>query len=607
MNHTEKQKMLVVEVAGKKVGIPLWQFAKLGVGAKFSSVYVTKILDISADGKTGTVQCLDGNGEATGAIFDNVTMLGAITAIGGTSIVSMSEMAWSLRTTPANNKWQSICHGNGRFVAVSSDGTHRVMVSIDGKEWILCTDSVTNGAAWQSVCFYNGVFVAVASSGTNRVMTSPDGINWTIRKAAAQHSWRSVCGGNGRFVAVSSDGTKRVMISTDNGQTWSLPAAKPVANPWRSVCFGNGQFLAVASSGTNQVMVSSDGGETWTGYKPPHARVYRSVCFGAGKFVAVSSGSKTYHCMVSEDDGKTWTSYLMSNCDWQCVCYGDGLWVTVANSGSTSRILVADDGHSWSRRLVPKNLNWQSVCYGEGIFAGVATNGKGSRAMSSDATPGSVFNINNGFVGQYALVVEVDGTKFAVLPGGSLTGDPVEDEEQMEAEGLLDEATDLGAWIETHDDDTDAHAELFAALQELVEEHLEEEYAHLPLFEAKQDKITATGITNLLTAPEMIGGQPGTKAISDFATAQQGALAESALQTEIDPIYTADKPQIALKPKSQYFKRLLTILNSSKMWISTQTVGSLRSRSATIAHLQSMSSTKTLPKTLITMPQLKNL
>jgi hypothetical protein len=493
-------------------------------GQDFSTVYITKILDISADGKTGTVQCLDGNGEATGAIFDDVSMLGSITAIGGTAVVNMGETAWSLRATPADNKWLCVCHGNGRFVAISSDGTYRVMTSTDGRDWMLCNaSSVTNGGAWQSVCFGNGVFVAVASSGTNRVMVSTDGLNWSAYKAAAQNSWRSVCFGNNRFVAVSSDGTKRVMYSTDNGQTWSLPAVKPIANPWRSVCFGNGKFLAVSSSGTYQVMVSSDNGVTWIGYKASASRAYRSVCFGEGQFVAVSSGAKSYHCMVSENDGMTWTSYTMPNQAWQSVCYGDGLWVTVANSGSTSRVLVAEDGHSWARKLVPKNLNWHSVCYGNGLFVGVAANGKGSRAMTSEP---SAFNINYGFVGNYALVVEFEGTKFAVLQGGSLTGDPVEDEEQREEEGLLDDSVDLGALIETHNDDADAHAELFAALQELTEEHLEDEEAHLPLFAAKQNKITATGTTNLLTAPTALGGQPGTKPISDFATAAQGAKAE---------------------------------------------------------------------------------
>ena len=45
----------------------------------------------------------------------------------------------------------------------------------------------------------------------------------------------------------------------------------------------------------------------------------------------------------------------------------------------------------------------------------------------------------------------------------------------------------------------------------------------------KQDIITATGSTNLLTAPETAGGQPGIKPVSDFATASQGEKADNAV------------------------------------------------------------------------------
>ncbi|MFP3041911.1 hypothetical protein LQZ19_08825 [Treponema primitia] len=44
----------------------------------------------------------------------------------------------------------------------------------------------------------------------------------------------------------------------------------------------------------------------------------------------------------------------------------------------------------------------------------------------------------------------------------------------------------------------------------------------------KQGKITSTGATNLLTAPAQAGGNPGTKAIADFATAAQGTKADNA-------------------------------------------------------------------------------
>jgi len=93
------------------------------------------------------------------------------------------------------------------------------------------------------------------------------------------------------------------------------------------------------------------------------------------------------------------------------------------------------------------------------------------------------------------------------------------------------------------------------------------------LADSAQPKITATGNTNLLVAPNTVGGQPTTKPVSDFSTAAQGEAAETALQEieehiedtdshiqageretwnaalqeEVDPVYSADKSSLALK------------------------------------------------------------
>ena len=77
--------------------------------------------------------------------------------------------------------------GNGVFVAVAFDGTHRVMTSPDGVTWTAQTAAEANG--WDSVTFGNGVFVAVAQGGTHRVMTSPDGVTWTAQTAAEANTW----------------------------------------------------------------------------------------------------------------------------------------------------------------------------------------------------------------------------------------------------------------------------------------------------------------------------------------------------------------------------------------------------------------------------------
>ena len=70
------------------------------------------------------------------------------------------------------------------------------MTSPDGINWTSRSTPVDNN--WQSVCYGNGLFVAVSTSGEgNRVMTSPDGINWTIRSTPFDNNWYSVCYGDG--------------------------------------------------------------------------------------------------------------------------------------------------------------------------------------------------------------------------------------------------------------------------------------------------------------------------------------------------------------------------------------------------------------------------
>jgi hypothetical protein len=91
------------------------------------------------------------------------------------------------------------------------------MTSPDGINWTIRTSAADN--TWQSVCWSPGLglFVAVATIGTSaRVMTSSDGFNWTLRTPPVDNSWRSVCWSPdlGSFVAVSSSGTgNRVMTS----------------------------------------------------------------------------------------------------------------------------------------------------------------------------------------------------------------------------------------------------------------------------------------------------------------------------------------------------------------------------------------------------------
>jgi hypothetical protein len=126
----------------------------------------------------------------------------------------------------------------------------------DGTSWTAVAASEAN--SWRSVAYGNGVWVAVSSDGTNRVMRSTDdGVTWSAVAAAEANNWYGVAYGNGVWVAVAGDGTNRVMRSTDDGVTWSAVAATE-ANDWRSVAYANGVWVAVAYTGTNRVMRSVD-------------------------------------------------------------------------------------------------------------------------------------------------------------------------------------------------------------------------------------------------------------------------------------------------------------------------------------------------------------
>ena len=313
-----------------------------------------------------------------------VVLAGAAVLAGllvGTASPATSEGGeiWTARSASEANSWRSVAYGNGRFVAISDDGTNQVMTSTDGITW---TAGVAAEAhQWYSVTYGNGLFVAVSANGTNRVMTSPDGITWTIRSAAEANAWMSVTYGAGLFVAVSFTGTNRVMTSPD-GITWTARAAAE-ASTWHSVTYGNGLYVAVAYSGTNRVMTSPDG-ITWTARAAAEASTWYSVTYGNGLYVAVAY-SGTNRVMTSPD-GTAWTARSVAEANpWQAVTYANGLFVALSSSG-TNQAMTSPDGIAWALGPAAEANRWSSVTYGKGTFVAVSSNGT-NRVMTSPGPP----------------------------------------------------------------------------------------------------------------------------------------------------------------------------------------------------------------------------
>ena len=310
---------------------------------------------------------------------------------------------WTARTVPEANAWRSVCWSPelSLFVAVSENGTNRVMTSPNGITWTARTASELN--VWFSVCWSPElkIFVAVAISGTNRVMTSLDGTTWTPKTASEANQWRSVCWSAqlGLFVAVSDTGSNRIMTSI-NGSTWIARLATQL-NGWNSVCWSPelGLFVAVSWDGTNRVMTSPNG-TTWTPQSAAEANGWASICWSRelGIFVAVASSVTGTNTVMTSPDGITWTPRLAPLSGWLSICWSPELrlFIAIAWTGS-NRVMTSPDGINWTSRLATDGNVWVWLCWSPelGIAVAVLDSNGSNRVMTSSlkGRPPTSYNV----------------------------------------------------------------------------------------------------------------------------------------------------------------------------------------------------------------------
>jgi len=367
--------------------------AETAAGATLAPALVARLVDREGESVTGATARLRASlashpGASTLTGTTTVTTSAGVATFGPLSLTqagtgytfSISDdqpaTTFTARSAAASSQWQSVTHGTGRYVAVASSGTTRVMRSVDGRTWTGVTEGVPS-SAWTSVTFGNGLYVAVALSGTTRVMTSPNGLTWTGRTIEPAEL-RSVTYGAGLFVAVASGGTRRVMTSPD-GITWTGRVVP--SELWQAVTYGGGRFVAVASSGDTPVMSSTDG-LSWTAHVAPGSSNWSSVTHGAGVFVAVSDGGDDQ--IMTSPDGVVWTVRTAVHSEmWRSVAYGTGVFLAVSLNGSP-RAMTSVDGVTWSATTFEEDSRWHGVSYGGGQFVAVASQGA-SRVMTSSA------------------------------------------------------------------------------------------------------------------------------------------------------------------------------------------------------------------------------
>jgi len=139
---------------------------------------------------------------------------GVFCAIGGTvsSFTGSDPTKWYAGATLPSKTWASIAYGNGRFIALASDGTICYTINWQQGAWTTSPSYAANNTwvtavnnplyangvtTWSRIKYGQGLFIAIATS-SQACATSPDGVNWTYYATGMPSSsnWLGLAFGN---------------------------------------------------------------------------------------------------------------------------------------------------------------------------------------------------------------------------------------------------------------------------------------------------------------------------------------------------------------------------------------------------------------------------
>jgi len=160
---------------------------------------------------------------------------GVFCAIGGTVTAWMKSdpTTWSTGGTLPNKTWTGLAYGNGRFVALASDGTvyytynwqtsaWGTSPNVTNNTWVSIKNNPLNASGittWSNIRYGEGLFVAIATS-SQAVATSWDGVNWTFYATGMPSSsnWTGLAFGNPQNATLGAVPTW-VSVSATSGTT----------------------------------------------------------------------------------------------------------------------------------------------------------------------------------------------------------------------------------------------------------------------------------------------------------------------------------------------------------------------------------------------------
>jgi len=223
---------------------------------------------------------------------------GLFVAIGGTvsSWMQSNPASWTTGGTLSNKTWVGVVYGNGRFVALASDGTVAYTINWQTSGWTASPAATNNTwtniknnplttsgiSSWSSIAYGEGLFVAIATS-SQATATSWDGVNWTYYGAGMPSSsnWQGLAFGNPQNATLGAVPTW-VAVSKTSGTTAASIAtgATPLAR------------TVIVSNQVSQIRMVEPG----SGF--PRGNVTATTYY-AGTSVTVNSSSSTTITLAS--------------------------------------------------------------------------------------------------------------------------------------------------------------------------------------------------------------------------------------------------------------------------------------------------------------------
>jgi hypothetical protein len=212
---------------------------------------------------------------------------GVFCAVGGTSSTASTFTAadptkWYAGASLTSKTWVDIAYGNGRFVALASDGTINYTTDWQPNAWTISPSNQANNTwvatlnnplyangvtTWKNISYGQGLFIAVATS-SQAVATSPDGVNWTYYATGMPSSsnWTGLTFGNPQNATLGAVPTW-VAVSNTSGKiaariyTGATPSARArvvnnqlsevrMIEPGGGFARGNVASTSTASGGT---------------------------------------------------------------------------------------------------------------------------------------------------------------------------------------------------------------------------------------------------------------------------------------------------------------------------------------------------------------------